>query len=146
MTGSLACGVLALWCGCGDGPRTVDPAGMPASVDVAQLRGDRVSQTPCTFAHEVDRGMPSGSGVVRLWLECPPTDGVLLVGFVEVASVPVVESARTGDLPTRTRSAAYATPGRRSSGRVTCGMGRSPRTLGPHVIRIDAMRKTRRAT
>ena len=99
MTGSLACGVLALSCGCGDGPRTVDPAEMPASVDVAQLRGDRVSQTPCTFAHAVDRGMPSGSGVVRLWLECPRTDGVLLVGFVEVASVPVVESARTGDLP-----------------------------------------------
>jgi hypothetical protein len=99
MTSPLACGVLALWSGCADGPRTVDPAEMPASVDVAQLRGDSLSRTPCTFAREVDRGMPSGSGVVRLWLDCPRTDGVVLVGFVEVASVPIVESARTGDLP-----------------------------------------------
>jgi hypothetical protein len=91
-TGSLACAIAALAGGCGDGPRAVDPAGVPESVDVDPLRGEALSGTPCKFARQLDHGSP-GSGLIRVWLDCPRADDATLAGFVQVASV------LTGDEP-----------------------------------------------
>jgi hypothetical protein len=85
-TGSLACGIAAFASGCGDEPHAIAPARAPESVDVGPLRGQALSGTPCTFARDLDHGSP-GSGVIRVWLDCPRAEDATLAGFVEVASV-----------------------------------------------------------
>jgi hypothetical protein len=85
-TSSLVWAIAALAGGCGDGPRTVDPARVPDSVDVGPLRGEPLSSTPCRFARQLEHAGP-GSGVIRVWLDCPRADQRTLAGFVEVASV-----------------------------------------------------------